>query len=581
MDVKYKKCYLWGEHPLKWTIGKKLFTTSMLIMLIMVTLSAFSLRNTYTLNNNTQQLSITVLPKVSLIGDINYYTEHVMTLTQNHLLNEDQAAKDEYENKITETTAALNDSFQKYSKLIESEDEKKYYNQLKERWTVFLNKKDKVISESNGNNKEAANQTFRDGVLLFEKMQGDLDTLTKLNSQNSDKITLKSDEQSNNALNINIYIVIGSLIFTIVITYLLVHSIRKPLILLSNQVKEVADGNLGIEPIQIKNKDEIGELAVHVNAMTENLKGLIENVMYNSQLVAATSEELSASAEETSRASEQITSSIIYIAEGAEKQEKSTHEAYSVVKEISAGMEQAASSIQTVAENSQSTSEKAVYGNKVLDQTVNQMNMIHRTVNHTSEIVNALGEKSDEIGKIVTIITEISEQTNLLALNAAIEAARAGEQGKGFAVVADEVKKLATQSRNAAGQISQLVDIIQLEVNKVIVSMEEGSSEIKDGINLVNESGENFKQIVKMIEEVSSQTEEVSAIFEEINASSQSIIQIVEMTSTISVETSGQSQSVAASAEQQNASMEEMAASADILSKMAEELQDTVKGFKI
>ncbi|MEH6939979.1 HAMP domain-containing methyl-accepting chemotaxis protein, partial [Bacillus sp. JJ664] len=388
-------------------------------------------------------------------------------------------------------------------------------------------------------------------------------------------------EQSKNALNLNIYIVIGSLIFTIAITYLLVRSIRRPLILLSGQVKEVSEGNLGIEPIRIKNKDEIGELANHVNAMTENLKVLIENVMYNSQLVAATSEELSASAEETSRASEQITSSIIYIAEGAEKQENSTHEAYSVVKEISTGMEQAALSIQTVAENSQSTSEKAIYGNKVLDKTVNQMNMIHQTVNHTSEIVNSLGEKSDEIGKIVTIITEISEQTNLLALNAAIEAARAGEQGKGFAVVADEVKKLATQSRNAAGQISQLVDIIQLEVNKVIVSMEEGSSEIKDGIDLVTESGENFKQIVKMIEEVSSQTEEVSAIFEEINASSQSIIQIVEMTSTISAEASGQSQGVAAAAEQQNASMEEMAASADILSKMAEELQDTVKGFKI
>lgn len=566
---------------MKWTIGKKLFITSMLIMLIIVILSAFSLKNTYTLNNNTQQLSKTVLPKVSLIGDINYFTEHVMTLTQSHLLNEEQTSKDEYEKKITETTEALDITFQKYGKLIESDEEKNYFNQLKERWTIFLNKKDKVISESNSHNKEAAHQTFRDGVLLFDKMQGDLDTLTKLNSQNSDAITIKSDDQSKNAFNINIYIVIGSLIFTLFITYLLIRSIRKPLALLSKQVKEVADGNLGLEPIKIRNKDEIGDLANHINTMTENLRGLIENVIYNSQLVAATSEELSASAEETSRASEQITNSIINIAEGAEKQEISTQEAYSVVKEISVGMEQAASSIQTVAENSQSTSEKAAYGNKVLDKTVNQMNMIHHTVNHTSEIVNALGEKSDEIGKIVTIISEISEQTNLLALNAAIEAARAGEQGKGFAVVADEVKKLATQSRNAAGQISQLVDIIQVEVKKVIVSMEEGSSEIKDGIELVSESGDNFKQIVKMIEEVSAQTEEVSAIFEEINASSESIIQIVEMTSNISAEASGQSQSVAAAAEQQNASMEEMAASADILSKMAVELQDTVKGFKI
>jgi len=566
---------------MKWTIGKKLISTAALIMLIILTLSAFSIKNTNTLNSNTKKLSENVLPKASLIGDINYLTEHVMTLTQNHLLSTDKLYKAEYEKKLNDTTGQLDNTFKQYGQLIKNEDEKKYFNELKDRWTIFLHKKDTILSESNSNNIESATKTFYDGIILFDKMQSDLDTLTKLTNNESKAITNKNDTDSKGVQNITLIIVIVSTILTLVIVSLLIRGIKKPLTLLNNQVKEVADGNLAVEEIKIKNKDEIGELADNINMMTTNLKNLIENVIYNSQLVAATSEELSASAEETSRASEQITSSIVNIAEGAEKQEKNSQEAYAVIKEISTGMEQAASSIQTVAENSLSTTEKAILGNKVLDQTVDQMNLIHHTVHQTSEIVNSLGEKSDEIGKIVSIITEISEQTNLLALNAAIEAARAGEQGKGFAVVADEVKKLAAQSRRAAQQIAQLVDFIQGEVKNVILSMEEGSTEIKDGIKLVSKSGDNFKEIVKMIEEVSSQTQEVSAIFEEINASSHSITEIVEMTSTISAEASGQSQSVAAAAEQQSSSMEEMAASADILSKMAEELQDSIKGFKI
>ncbi|WP_088042349.1 methyl-accepting chemotaxis protein [Bacillus sp. EAC] len=566
---------------MKWTIGKKLISTSALIMLIILTLSAFSIKNTNTLNSNTKKLSENVLPKASLIGDINYLTEHVMTLTQNHLLSTDKLYKAEYEKKLNDTTGQLDNTFKQYGQLIKNEDEKKYFNELKDRWTIFLHKKDTILSESNSNNIESATQTFYDGIILFDKMQSDLDTLTKINNNESKAITNKNDTDSKAVQNITLIIVIVSTILTLVIVSLLIRGIKKPLTLLNHQVKEVAAGNLAVEEIKIKNKDEIGELADNINLMTTNLKNLIENVIYNSQLVAATSEELSASAEETSRASEQITSSIVNIAEGAEKQEKNSQEAYAVIKEISTGMEQAASSIQTVAENSLSTTEKAILGNKVLDQTVDQMNLIHHTVHQTSEIVNSLGEKSDEIGKIVSIITEISEQTNLLALNAAIEAARAGEQGKGFAVVADEVKKLAAQSRRAAQQIAQLVDFIQGEVKNVILSMEEGSTEIKDGIKLVSKSGDNFKEIVKMIEEVSSQTQEVSAIFEEINASSHSIIEIVEMTSTISAEASGQSQSVAVAAEQQSSSMEEMAASADILSKMAEELQDSIKGFKI
>lgn len=566
---------------MNWTIGKKLVLSFFLIIVTIVVLSVSSITSSFNLNGNTKEASENVLPKVELIGQINYTTEQILATQQKHMLADDESFKKKYQYQLEGDFALLDNESKKYSKLLDTKEEQQHFKSFQSKLKDFKAKNDEIIGYSTNFDNQNANLTSFSSSAIFDDMQVDIEALVKIHHKQALNITKKSNDTFNNVFTINLISVGLAIVLTFIIEYVLIRKIKNPLVALSNQVKEVAEGNLAIEPIYIKNKDEIGTLANNFNTMTSNLRELIVKVVENSQLVAATSEELSASAEETSKSSEQITSSIIEIAEGAEKQEKSSLEAFTVVKEISSGMEQAASSIQTVAEHSFTTSEKALQGNGIIEKTVEQMNMIHDTVNNTSEIVNSLGNKSDEIGKIVTIITEISEQTNLLALNAAIEAARAGEQGKGFAVVANEVKKLAEQSKNAAGQISGLIDTIQKEVQRVIVSINSGSVEIQNGIELVSESGENFNHIVKMIEEVTAQTQEVSAIFEQINASSSSIINIVEMTSSISSEAAGQSQTVASAAEQQNASMEEMSASAEMLSKMAVELQDTVKGFRV
>jgi len=234
-----------------------------------------------------------------------------------------------------------------------------------------------------------------------------------------------------------------------------------------------------------------------------------------------------------------------------------------------------------VAEAAVSSNQETKKGNAVVVQTVVKMNDIHDKVESSANVVNTLGERSKEIGQIVSIITEISNQTNLLALNAAIEAARAGEHGRGFAVVADEVRKLAEQSGKAAEKIRSLIIEIQTETQKAVIAMNEGSIAVAEGIEQVRQTGESFQSITKMIEDMSAQSQEVSAVVKQVNANTQRMVEMAETITFISEQSASNTQSMAAASEEQLASMEEISSSSTSLARMAEDLQVIVNKFKV
>ncbi|MEY9971078.1 methyl-accepting chemotaxis protein [Lysinibacillus sp. RC46] len=376
---------------------------------------------------------------------------------------------------------------------------------------------------------------------------------------------------------LGVFAVVISLIIAMVMGSL----ISRPIKGMAKAAKKIADGDLTAEQIRIKNRDEVGDLALAFNQMATNLKDLITNVRHNTVQVSGSAAELTASAEQTIQATEQITSSIQEVASGSEAQGKNATESSAAMKTMTKGIQQLAATTAAVSELAIETNTEANNGNESLHRVITQMDTINLAVLESASVVKNLGNHSIEIGNIISLITDIAEQTNLLALNAAIEAARAGDHGRGFAVVADEVKKLAEQSKQSAEQIASLISDIQQDTNRAVTVMDTGTQEVKVGMQVVKVAEEGFSKIVELIEQVSHQIQEATTVSEEMSSSAEQIYASFDEIATIAQMSSSNLQNVASASEEQLATIEEVAASAATLSNMAEELQTQVSRFKV
>lgn len=379
----------------------------------------------------------------------------------------------------------------------------------------------------------------------------------------------------------NLIIVIAvALSFVILILFLFSNYLTKNIKKVNELAFSISKGNLS-NNIDVKTHDEIGQMGRHLNSMTETLKNIIKTISDGSELVVSTSEELTASAEQTQAAAEQIANSIQSLAEGSEKQLNISSNAVKIVTDISKGIEQVTNNLTIIAENSLNAYDKAEKGNVVIKNTIDRMDNINEKVMAASQTINELGRKSAEIGQIISAITGIAEQTNLLALNAAIEAARAGEHGRGFAVVADEVRKLAEQSANAAKRISTIINEIRENIETSIGTMAEGTSAVKEGINMVYNAGDAFNEILTSVDDVSKKMQDASSISQQIYAASQEMVKAIENINNIIEQSYQDIENVAASSEEQSAVMKEVASAAQSLTDIAVKLQESISFFKI
>lgn len=356
--------------------------------------------------------------------------------------------------------------------------------------------------------------------------------------------------------------------------------ITKPINRLVWAAAEIAGGNLS-QRVQVKGVAEVNELAVSLDKMREDLQNIISDIMSSAEQVSAASEQLTASAGQSAQATQLVADTVCHLAQGANQQAAASDSALSGVQKMSAGIQEVsanASSVNTISEQAANAAQR---GGKSVKAVMQQMDIIERTVVNSAEVVTRLGERSLKIGQIIETISGIAGQTNLLALNAAVEAARAGEQGRGFAVVADEVRKLAEQSQEATKQIAELIIEVQTETDKAMVAMNDGTREVKVGGEVVETAGQAFQEIVELVEGVSGQFNCISSAMQQMANESQQIVGAVNDIDKISSETAEHAQTVSATTEEHAASMEQIAAASQSLGKMAEKLRYTVGKFKL
>lgn len=311
--------------------------------------------------------------------------------------------------------------------------------------------------------------------------------------------------------------------------------------------------------------------------LLNKLKEVMGSSSKASDVLAQSAKQLTATLDEAAQSNSTISQNAASAADECHKNLEYMESAADTVQSISTVLENISSQSEGVLQISRSTYEAAAESENAIEKANEHMKEIEVSSQRSKEIINSLGDTSSQIGKIIEIITDISDQTNMLALNAAIESARAGEHGKGFAVVSDEIRRLAEQSASAAKEISNLVTNIQSDTKNAVESIDQSAETIKLGIEMVNLAGKSFEKLRNLQEKNTGNVEEIASASNKTSDYGQKISEIVSNIKELTEQSLKAIESIADSTMQQTASMEEITASFEAVDKITQDLQNMSK----
>ena len=350
---------------------------------------------------------------------------------------------------------------------------------------------------------------------------------------------------------------------------------------LMHHVGALARGELNLPDLPVTSEDELGQLAANFNAMMKSIKDVIKQVAGTAEQLAAASQELTAGAQQMAESATSVASTVAGVADGTDRQLESLAGAKKNIGIVMDDVTRMSEKAEKVAAGSADTADAADRGSALMNEAMTKMAGIERSVLHSADVVEKLGESSKQIGEIVESISAIAEQTNLLALNAAIEAARAGESGRGFAVVAEEVRKLAEGARDAAEQIKERISVVQRDTAEAVTAMQSGTSEVQEGTAAIREVGTRFEEITRMVDEINAQMSEMNSAIGTVAKGMDDIVASATTVNEITEKTVDHMQSISSSSESQSASSQEIASASQSLAELATDLQNTTNKFKL
>ncbi|MEB2281721.1 methyl-accepting chemotaxis protein [Lysinibacillus xylanilyticus] len=558
---------------MKSTVERKLQFSFGIVLVFLLLITSIAI---YFLNDNKQTLA-EIEKKTELINlynDISFQTVRANAAIRGYILY----GKEDMLNNHLEIRDTLHKSIHRLEELgHKNKDFEQFLRQLEE-WEQPID--EQIVPLYQSGEKQQAQQLALPilGKGSLKLVEFGKTMATAQHDEMQERIEATKQKGDNSGKEIAI-LAIFSLLISIIIATAFGRRVAKNIQQTVVEMDKFSNGNLQTH-LQFNTKDEFAQLAASFNSMSEKLSHTMKHVANSSEQVAATSEQLTASSMEVTQATEVVSESIQDIAHGIEEQDTLTGDVRNLSSHIFKKMNDISTSIDHVNDATVETKNMASIGRSSVRNVMEQMNEIAENTAELSTRVKDLDENTAAIVSAVNVIKNIATQTNLLAINASIEAARSGEHGKGFAVVAEEVRKLADESNLAAVDIEKVVVQITEDTRIIEEDMINSNDSVKVGREKVNVARDNFMQIDNAINDVQAQTESVTTAIRMIHQDIEKLVKEIDYISEVSMKSSSNVQSVAASSEEQNAAMEEVTAASTHLAKMAVDLQESIQAFK-
>ena len=485
----------------KMNIASRAFLGFAMIGTLMIVLGVFALMQMSKIRTAGDQVATNSVPSIQSLNTLTVAGIRKRVLAYRLLTNRDPAVQEKTIELLAMRNKQISDAQIVYEKLISSPEERAAYAELVQGFAESRQIEDRIISLSRaGNVDEIARVLNAESAVNSDKVNAVLATLAELNTRQLTATNDAAAEQYSSAFNLVVILLIVASILTVLFAWLLTRSITQPIAAALEAAETIAEGNL-TRPIKVDGTDEAGRLLAAMQTMQEKLRDTLMRISGSATQLASAAEELNVVTDESAR--------------GLSQQNNEIEQAATAVNEMTSAVEEVARNAVSTSEASRNATRSAGDGRDLVQETVNAIELMSGEVQSTADLVGNLAEESRDIGKVLDVIRGLADQTNLLALNAAIEAARAGEAGRGFAVVADEVRALAHRTQQSTSDIERMIGSIQGGTEQAVSSMRNSTERAESTLNIAKGAGLALDTINSAVVEINERNMVIASAAEE------------------------------------------------------------------